>query len=376
MFKDIIGKEQALYELLTARKLQKAPDESLLLATNLWSEAVWSDALSLGPIHISTREKQQGLTLIQSPVFICGVHRSGTTLVRDLLDGHPDLVVLPSEGTYYTNLEKKLNHLNPDEQISFLTKEWLRRMANPINQAPYLILGRTTDSLSPYVRFAQYCIGWWKILSAGGFESWPHLAIILAYASSTGNPEAKCWVDKTPNNEIFLRRIWQEMPNAKIIYLMRDPRDIMSSRKKLEPGFRLLPFLREMKKSFNIAKERVAAFDKRFFMVRYEELTMSPAETINKLVSFLQIGFPESLNIPTVAGIATRTNSSFLENGEPGRILKPVSRDKRDDLNYIDSKILSAFVGKQATRFQYAAEELSGWKTWYWKLRALWRYMV
>ena len=58
-----------------------------------WSEAVWSEAERLGPFPISRKQITCGLDLASRPVFVCGVHRSGTTLVRDLLDGHPALAV-------------------------------------------------------------------------------------------------------------------------------------------------------------------------------------------------------------------------------------------------------------------------------------------
>ena len=34
---------------------------------------------------------------MKSPIFILGAHKSGTSLLRSLLDGHPDLFVIPLE---------------------------------------------------------------------------------------------------------------------------------------------------------------------------------------------------------------------------------------------------------------------------------------
>src|SRR5438552_8334803 len=39
-----------------------------------------------------------------SPIFICGVARSGTTLLVRLLDSHPDVAVLPEETYMYHDL--------------------------------------------------------------------------------------------------------------------------------------------------------------------------------------------------------------------------------------------------------------------------------
>ena len=45
--------------------------------------------------------------------FICGAARSGTSLLANLLDGHPDTYVLPIESniSYYWNLQKSNNSL-------------------------------------------------------------------------------------------------------------------------------------------------------------------------------------------------------------------------------------------------------------------------
>ena len=40
-------------------------------------------------------------------VFILGQHKSGSSLLRSLLDGHPDLFVIPVE-THYFSLSQKI----------------------------------------------------------------------------------------------------------------------------------------------------------------------------------------------------------------------------------------------------------------------------
>jgi hypothetical protein len=177
----------------------------LLLSTaQAWSRAVWEYAEELGALALSTQQEKQGMQLAQNPVFICGAHRSGTTLVRDILDGHPQLVVLPSEGTYLTNLEDKLLSLPQNKQAAFLGMEWLRRLANPINQPPYWLLGRSKGDSSPYVDFARYLMAWWEVVDRKN-KQWPHIAVLLAYASCTNGLAASLLVDKTPPNTMYRR---------------------------------------------------------------------------------------------------------------------------------------------------------------------------
>src|SRR5262245_48798608 len=102
--------------------------KTLIDAGTRWSEAVWGEAESIGPIVVSREEEELGLALAQRAIFVCGAHRSGTTLLRDLLDGHPALSILPSEGSFFTSHATPLGRLTGPEQLHFLACEWVRRL--------------------------------------------------------------------------------------------------------------------------------------------------------------------------------------------------------------------------------------------------------
>lgn len=344
----LIEAENKFNALLPNKRLVAAVPADLLTAGREWSAAVWGKAEKLGPMPLSDDEIATGLQLLVNPVFICGVHRSGTTLVRDLLDGHPDLVVLPSEGTYYTNLEAKILALPEKERLSFLGMEWLRRLANPINQAPYWLLGRSTDTSSAYVDFARYLMAWWLVP-----EVTPQTAVILAYASCTGKLGAKLWVDKTPTNERFLKRIWREMPNAKIIHVIREPLATMESRRKMEPTITLKRALCDLKTSFRIAIEQSALNDKWCLLVRYEDLCNDPEIFAEQVGLFLNIDVWDTLKQPTVAGIPAKANSSFENKAITGEILKPDEHKQVEVLSKAEQRFISANVGKLAAQLGY-----------------------
>ncbi len=100
MFEQLVARESALDAVLPRPRLRgRVPGELLTLARE-WSEAVWIEAERLGPFSINQAQTSHGIEVAMRPVFVCGVHRSGTTLVRDLIDGHPALSVLPSEGSF------------------------------------------------------------------------------------------------------------------------------------------------------------------------------------------------------------------------------------------------------------------------------------
>jgi hypothetical protein len=353
MLSTIIEAEQHFDALLPAQRLEQSPPASLLRAASAWSKLVWLAAEQLGPMPLTDEQITLGLQLVQTPVFICGVHRSGTTLVRNLLDGHPQLSVLPSEGTFYTNQEAKLKYLPENEWALYLGAEWLRRLANPINQPPYWLLGRSTYAGSPYVDFARYVMAWWPMIKRTPGTQWPHTAVVLAYASCTDGLGAKYWVDKTPTNERFLTRIWREMPQAKMIQVIREPVATLASRKTMEPTISLTSALRDLKTSYSVAIQQEKLNDLRFLLVRYEELCHDPGKITAQMSAFLDIENSDLLNRATVAGISAKANSSFNKDPASGQVLKADEHAGQEVIGMAGRRQIAAYVGSLAKQLNY-----------------------
>jgi hypothetical protein len=366
--RSLAEKERDLDALLPRQRLEQSPPAELMAAARAWSDEVWDKAEQSGSMPLSDGQISEGNDLAKHPVFICGVHRSGTTLVRDLLDGHPNLVVLPSEGTWYTNLESKLLFLQENERAAFLGKEWLRRLVNPINQPPYWLLGRSVDTGSPYVDFARYVMAWWGMGDKDN-PQWPHIAIVLAYASCTNGLSAKFWVDKTPANERYLSRIRKEMPEARIIHVIRHPLATLASRKKMEPAISIRIALRDLKISFRVAVEQRHLNDEKFLLIRYEDLCDNPQMLTGKMASFLNIAASDTLNQPTVAGIPSQANSSFNKDAASGQILKPDQHQQPQILSKAEQELIAAYIGDLAQKLDYPLVKVGFLRKWYLRLK-------
>lgn len=358
MLAQIIAAEEKLNTLLPPKRLTGSPPTTLLEAAKGWSGLVWAEAERLGPMPLCKQQVEDGLNLATQPVFICGVHRSGTTLVRNLLDGHPSLNVLPSEGTFYTNLEQQLKQLPADKWAAHLGTEWLRRLANPINQPPYWLLGRSKGEASPYVDFARYLLSWWRALEQKPGTQWPHVAIAMAYAACNNALSAAYWVDKTPTNERFLARIRQEAPDARIIHVVRHPLGTIASRKVMEPGAALSSALRDLKASYRIAHREAALNNPAYLLVQYEELCDEPEKAMARMAAFLGIKNLSILQQTTVAGVPADANSSFTEGAAPGQIRK-ADGPVREVLNGDEQQLIAAYLGRQVAKLGYQLPEVS-----------------
>lgn len=374
---EILELEGELDRLLPEFRLEGRPSTEQMLAADRWSKAVWAVAEEAGPYPLADADLQRGLLLAERPVYVCGVHRSGTTLVRDLLDGHPQLSVLPAEGSFLTSLRGKIEVLARAEKLRFLGREWLRRLANPINQAPYWLLGRTTQTYSPYVLFARMLIAWWPAVEDHfGRKTTlsPHIAVALSYASCLGSPgidpELLRWVDKTPTHEFYNSQLRAEMPAAKILHIIRNPFAVYSSRKRLEE--RMLgsftharPVLEEMAHSLEIAVKNGSRDGQQdYLLVRYEDLTTQPEETIEQVASFLQVEPTPALVCPTVAKMPAYPNSSFHQRGEAGSIFRDARGGRLQNLTHKEQELVAAYTGKYAEILGYSMQTLTAYRKW------------
>jgi hypothetical protein len=349
--------------------------QALLDAGTRWSEAVWSEADSKGAIELHPPEQDLGLHLARQAIFVCGVHRSGTTLLRDLLDGHPAISMLPAEGSFFTNHASQLRGLPRDRQRRFLTCEWLRRLANPINQPPYWLLGRTSKHDSAYVRFARSLIAWWDVLDSRSEQfgsSWPLIAIALAYARSTGTlsdtSTLRWWGEKTPTNERFLSKLRAEFPQAKVILIVRHPIAVLASRRQVEQRsggtFRnRAQVLKELRSSYEIAATELQRGDNEHFMlIKYEQLIEDTQATVDTTARYLGIQALPILMKPTVAGMPATTNSSFAHEQILGRIHADSARNAPNVPTDRDIDRLAAVVGDAAASIGYQIPASASWR--------------
>lgn len=366
----LLALEEALDRCLQERLPDRGPTPDLLMAARHWSEAVWAIAEAVGPISLDVGDIARAVDLAARPVFVCGAHRSGTTLMRDLLDGHPSLTVLPSEGSFLTNTQAQLARLNRRRHVGYVGCEWLCRLANPINRPPYWLLGRTTDEASPYVSFARALMAWWSVVDRRlkpDVSLRPLVAVALAYGfcAADRGVRARRWVEKTPGNERFLDRLFAELPGAKVIHVIRQPLAVFASRKRLDERAtgsfgNARNVLRHLALSYRTAIQRQN--DDRFCLVRFEDLIARTPETMEKVARFLDVERLPILLRPTVAGRPASSNSAFAAGDTRGEILRSAPQLAMDLLTQAERQLVASWVGDLSGRLGYELPSVGVWR--------------
>jgi hypothetical protein len=321
-----------------------------------WSEAVWALSQSQGPPMLAPSDLERGLELARRPVFVCGVARSGTTLLRDLLDGHPELVVIPTESGYFTDMEPALFARPSADHAAFLGRQWLERLVFP---PPRWLLGRSEPGRSPYVEFARELAAWWQVPERhreARIGAWPLAGLALAYGRQLGEgrlpARSRMWVEKTLTSERFLHRIRHDFPEAKVLHIVRHPAAVFASLKALVGerwSYRHAAWatLRFLAPSYRLAASGGADMAPGHYrLVRYEELAAGPELKMHEVAEFLGLAPSPALAVPTVGGRPASSNSSFRE-------ARP---DPLQSLDRLERAMLALGVGRAARRLGYSLD--------------------
>lgn len=198
--------------------------------------------------------------------FIVGVGRSGTTLLRLMLDAHPDLVIPPE--THFLPQAARASEGARDPRQAFLEAVTSHRnwKDHGIDEDA---LARRISAIEPF--------------DPGEAAR----AFYELYAEKFAKPR---WGDKTPPYVDQMQLIQGLLPEAHFIHVIRDGRDVALSVKDLWFG---PDSVEEAARRWRSAIERARLQSKElahYLEVRYEDLVSNPEPILKKVANF--VGLP------------------------------------------------------------------------------------
>jgi hypothetical protein len=203
--------------------------------------------------------------------FIVGVGRSGTTLLRLMLDAHPDLAI-PSETHFLASfLAAGSEVANADQMLSAL-----------INCPTWPNFGVAEETLRNAVeQITPFSI-------SEGVRAFYRL-----YAKRLGKAR---WGDKTPPYRTIMASIERLLPEAHFIHMIRDGRDTTLSYRGLwfGPGDDVEAQARFWAEQILLVRKQMPNL-KHCLEVRYEALVSEPYLTLKRVCAFLDLPFHPSM---------------------------------------------------------------------------------
>lgn len=252
------------------------------------------------------------------PLFIVGVSRSGTKLLRDLLNNNENVFLTDSETHFIPYFLRYLGDKN-FKSIIELKKSFYSEL---VKTSFYLRKSKDGIELSfkEFDRITQ---------NSQNLQSL--IEIVLKYYSVKPEYNINCsqniiWGDKTPSYLYEIELLKKYFPQAKFIHMIRDPRDVSLSFQK-SWGKNLFSSAHKWNTSLNITNSKIPKLVNDYLEIKYENLTANPISEMKSVCNFIGINFESSmLNIKkTSERFGDAKNSNYILSKNSKKYLNKLS---------------------------------------------------
>ncbi len=285
---------------------------------------------SISKYHNSQSKEKDTVT---NPVFfIIGAQRSGTTLLRLLLNSHSD-VAIPTESSQF---------------MPFLNKKLLD--GKPLSLSRKKII---TQYLLNNSQFAKWGLEKAVLDSTLKKDMTLRQLISFLYTSYALNHGKTICGDKSPT---FIRKmsiLAEAYPDAKFIHVVRDGRDTLLSLRQLHAPAILNAslFAFEWKIKIFLIQKYIAHLKGRVIEIRYEDLLRNPHDELKKICGFLGISFQEQMLE------FWKRSPEFIANHHSKLIFRPIDPSNifkwRDELSGTEARKYAYFARKILEKYKY-----------------------
>jgi len=296
---------------------------------------------------------------MNDPVFILGAHKSGTSLLRSLFDGHEQLFPIPVETHFakhlgwWTRYPLKSQTLRLDHSRQIFidsTIQWVQEC------------NRADDQYGDSRAKGIFNEPVFESSIKGVKEEDPEAVYIQTYFMAlykaiTGVPlpEEVHIIEKSVENSEHASKLKYLFPRAKFIHIIRNPySNLVTLRKymqKLDPSYpHLDKLIKSICDSFFYAKQN-AELIRDYQVVRYEDLVTNTEPTMEHLARFLGIDFRENLLEPSYLG------EPWAGNSVTGSKFEAVSSARlnpwKNEINALEINTVNKFLGEAVGDYAY-----------------------
>jgi hypothetical protein len=252
--------------------------------------------------------------LNDSPIFIVGMPRSGTTLLSNLLNASEE-IYFPQETHFFSQLNKYLKNkskLNNSFKNFYLNK-------NEIYFKSWNLDSQKIDGLK----------------DSNEKELFEELICLL---QKQNKKQFEKWGEKTPIHFVYINEILKIYPKAKFVHIIRDPRDVFSSM-IASSWVKIFPF-EEKISQYKISCQIHLSISENICSVKYEDLVKEPEKNLKKIFSFTNLNYTDQI----LFNFNKDENLNFSEKHEPW---------KQNNKNSIDVKNIFKWKNKVDNPLNY-----------------------
>ena len=219
--------------------------------------------------------------LRQDPIFVIGYPRSGTTFLQSLLTTQNNIVSLPE--THFFNWVKSKLKLTNDRisssDINSITNAIRQRVQFSTNAEKHIKTLANQNMLSAKMLF--------EILVVDN---------LLKQIPDINTLKNSIWLEKTPDNTLHLEVIQKYYPDARFIYIMRNPEQAIISRRenfKNEKNASVERLAKAWVKSITAMETFQKNHPHKIKVISLENLTEDKNSVMKEICSFLKVEFEQ-----------------------------------------------------------------------------------
>ena len=299
----------------------------------LLSQARFSEVLnSVAKEALQNVPEPNGSHGLEAPVFVVGCPRSGNHLLYHSLLSSGGFAVYEIHSHVFSILAHKFGNLRVLKHRRKLMDAWLQG---------WLFKSTGLDAELIRKRILAEC------RSAGDF-----LRIVMEEICRKQNVDR--WAENTPDHVFYLREIKRAFPNALVIHVIRDGRDVALSLEKIGwirplPGHQTQSWVPgalywdwAVRKARKIGRE----LGQDYTEVHFEDLVLRPKETLKKVGAFIGHDLDHSSIQQTPIGAISKPNTVFQDSlktsssGPIGRWQKSLSAAQISELELVIGPLL------------------------------------
>ena len=199
----------------------------------------------------------------REPIFLLGMQRSGTTLLRLMLNSHPNIAIPDETGfivglhpnasfrTKFSRILAEKQPLTDRENASFVL-DIIAKFPFPATQKGDLVVDKDLVLSHPINDYSDLVD-----------------AVLSEYAKAHGKLR---WGDKTPHYLADIDILWNLFPGSKMVHLIRDVRDVVQSFRTMSWGTKDITSIARRWSQRNLTAYKVGSVlpAQNYRLVRYE----------------------------------------------------------------------------------------------------------
>jgi len=273
--------------------------------------------------------KESRVSNFNGPLFIVGMPRSGTKLLRGLLNEHPRIRI-PSIETEFIPHWK--HHWSSFGDLSNPTM--FKKFYKEASKTPYFIYMKEMNKMIEERVWFEYC---------KNFTLQEIFEALIRHDANIDYNLKKIWGDKSPSYIRHLPLLKENFPDARFIHIIRDVRDYCLSINKAW-GKNMIRAAQRWVDDVQKCKNDSKAFSQDYIELRFEDLLKNTEQELKRICHFLDLEFNQnmlSLSKPT-ENIGSAKGVKEIVTGNQGKYLDQMKISVQNQIECIAAPTLKS----------------------------------